>query len=105
MIVTGSYTAALIGLLEKESYGLLSAQTKDSIGNPLLPDKIPCLRTPEGKQVPEWIAFAQYLEQGKMNPAEGENSVENDDFVPLGYLLAAVFLCAVAGYFTVRGRR
>ena len=105
MIVTGSYTAALIGLLEKESYGLLSAQAKDSIGNPLLPDKIPCLRTPEGKQVPEWIAFAQYLEQGKMNPAEGEDSVENDDFVPLGYLLVAVFLCAVAVYFTVRGRR
>ena len=40
-----------------------------------------------------------------MNPAEGEDSVENDDFVPLGYLLAAVFLCAVAVYFTVRGRR
>ena len=96
MIVTGSYTAALIGLLEKESYGLLSAQTKDSLGNPLLPDKIPCLRTPEGKQVPEWIAFAQYLEQGKMNPAEGENSVENDDFVPLGYTLLAVILCAAA---------
>lgn len=98
MIVTGSYTAALIGLLEKESYGLLSAQAKDSLGNPLHPDKIPCLRTPEGKQVPEWIAFAQYLEQGKMNPAEGENSVENDDFVPLGYTLLAVILCAAAVY-------
>ena len=74
----------------------LSAQAKDWDGNPLLPDKIPCLRTPEGKQVPEWTAFAEYLKQGKCNPAEGYDSIENDDFVPLGYTLLAVLFCAVA---------
>lgn len=96
MIVTGSYTAALIGLLEEESFGLLSAQAKDWDGNPLLPDEIPCLRPPKGKQVPEWTAFAEYLKQGKCNPAEGYDSIENDDFVPLGYTLLAVLFCAVA---------
>lgn len=61
MVVTGEYTARMIGLLEKESYGILSAQPKDRHGNPLLPDSFPQLRTPQGEQVPEWKAFADYL--------------------------------------------
>lgn len=105
MVVTGSYTAALIGLLEKESFGLLSAQAKDWDGNPLLPDKIPCLRTPDGKQIPEWVAFAKYLRQGIYNPNEGADSIENDDFVPLGYTLSAIALCALLLWRTMRRRR
>lgn len=103
MIVTGSYTAALIGLLEKESYGFLSANAKDAQGNPLNPDKIPCLRTQEGNQVPEWVAFAGYLQKGMYNPAEGIHSVENDDFVPLGYTLLAILVCAAV--LSLIGRR
>lgn len=61
MVVTGEYTARMIGLLEKESYGILSARPKDRQGNPLLPDSLPQLRTPQGKPVPEWKAFAEHL--------------------------------------------
>lgn len=96
MIVTGSYTASLIGLLESRSYGLLSARPKDMEGAGLLPDSIPCLRGDNGRQVPEWAAFAAYLQQGGFNHAEGADSVENDDFVPLGYTLLAILVCAVA---------
>lgn len=93
LVVTGKYTAGLTGLLEKESFGLLSAQARDADGNLLPGGKFYDLRTPDGKQIPEWEAFARYLQEGKLNPASGEDSVENDDFVPLGYTLAAVLLC------------
>lgn len=96
MIVTDSYTASMIGLLEKKSYGLLSAQPKDREGRPLLPDSLPCLRGDDGNQVPGWAAFAEYLQQGGFNPYCGADSVENDDFVPLGYTLLAILVCAVA---------
>lgn len=61
MVVTGEYTARMIGLLEKESYGILSAQPKDRQGKPLLPGSLPKLYTSQGEQVPEWRAFAEYL--------------------------------------------
>ncbi len=98
LVVTGQYTAGLTSLLEKESFGLLSAQAKDAAGNPLPGGKFYSLRGPDGKQIPEWEAFARYLQQGKLSPAVGEDSVENDDFVPLGYTLAAALLCAIILY-------
>ena len=98
MVVTGLYTAQLIGLLESESYGLLSAVAKDSSGRPLQ-DGFICLRDGNGAQIAEWEAFAKYLQQYGFDPHADEESVENDDFVPLGYTLGAILLCAAILYF------
>ena len=98
MVVTGWYTAQLIGLLESESYGILSAVAKDSSGNPLQ-DGFMHLRDGNGSQIAEWEAFAQYLQLYGFDPQADEDSVENDDFVPLGYTLGAILICAAILYF------
>lgn len=66
MVVTGKYTAELIGMLKRESFGILSAQVKDSSGAPLPPDKIPHLRTPNGREITEWEAFAEHLKNNAL---------------------------------------
>ncbi len=94
MVVTCQYTAQLIGMLRRESYGILSAVPKDANGETLA-DGYKLLRTEKGNVIPVWEAFAGYLESGKFD-AKGESGlVENDDFVPLGYTLGAVLLCAL----------
>ena len=98
MVVTGLYTARLMGMLEKESYGILSVVAKDSLGNVLPEGEFFYLTDASGKQITEWEAFAGYVEQGKLNPTLGGDSVENDDFVPLGYILAAILLCSLFMY-------
>ena len=103
MVVTGLYTAQLIGLLESESYGILSAAAKDSQGN-LLPEGFLVMRTPQGNTISEWEAFAQYLQSGKFSSDAGGETVENDDFVPLGYTLGTVLLCALI-LFCMRKRK
>ena len=62
-IVTGLYTANLIGLLKSESFGLLSAQPKDSLGNVIenINDYI------LSESLPEWLAFANYTKDGSLN--------------------------------------
>jgi hypothetical protein len=53
------------------------------------------LRNKDGNIIPVWEAFAEYLRSGSFD-AKGESGlVENDDFVPLGYTLGAVLLCAL----------
>ncbi|MBR4883476.1 MAG: hypothetical protein IKU18_06305, partial [Bacteroidales bacterium] len=93
MVVTCQYTAQLIGMLKRESYGILSAVPKDANGE-VLADGYKLLRTETGKMIPVWEAFAGYLESGKFDTRGEGGLVENDDFVPLGYTLGAVLLCA-----------
>ena len=94
MVVTGLYTAQLIGMLKTESYGILSAVPKDSNGEVLAEGYI-YLRNKDGKVIPEWEAFAGYLKNGRFDSKGESGLVENDDFVPLGYTLGAVLLCAL----------
>lgn len=103
MVVTGEYTAKMIGLLESESFGILSAAPKNKDGE-LLPEGFIVMRTPQGNTVSEWEAFARYIQNGKLRSDAGEDSVENDDFVPLGYTLGAVLLCAII-LFCMRKRK
>ena len=93
LVVTCQYTAQLIGMLKRESYGILSALPKDANGEALA-DGYRLLRTETGKMIPVWEAFAGYLESGKFDTRGEGGLVENDDFVPLGYTLGAVLLCA-----------
>ncbi|MEF9931191.1 MAG: 5'-nucleotidase C-terminal domain-containing protein, partial [Bacteroidales bacterium] len=67
-IVTGMYTAKLIGLLKSKSYGILSAQPKDKNGI-IITDLQNCIiKKPDvnsGKiiEIAEWMAFAEFLSQ------------------------------------------
>ena len=95
LVVTGLYTARLMGVLEKESYGILSVAAKDSLGNLLPPGQFFDLTDASGRQITEWEAFAAYVEQGKLDPSLGNDSIEKNRSVPPGYILAAVILCAL----------
>lgn len=64
-VVTGLYTAKLMGMLRSSSFGILSVEPKDSSGRVIenLEDAIlPCQ---------EWLAFAEYIkENGLETPVE-----------------------------------
>ena len=94
MLVTCQYTAQLVGMLKTESYGILSAVPKDANGQ-VLAEGYLYLRNKDGRTIPVWEAFAGYLEKGLFDSKGESGTVENDDFVPLGYTLGAVLLCAL----------
>ena len=94
MVATCLYTAQLIGMLRTESYGILSAVPKDAEGRALA-DGYLYLRNRDGKIIPVWKAFAGYLENSGFDSKGESGTVENDDFVPLGYTLGAVLLCGL----------
>lgn len=81
-VVTGLYTAKLMGLLESSSFGLLSVTPKDRFGNPL--DDI------ESLPIPEWLAFAEYTKKTKLKNPAIKNSVDNSTL--LVYLQYAAVL-------------
>lgn len=104
-VVTGQYTAGLIGLLEKESYGLLSAVVKDSNGNPLDAGRLPVLRMPDGRPVTGWMAFAEYVEDGRLNAGAGCGAVVYRKSVPGIYAGLVLFVFAVAAFIWRRKSR
>ena len=94
MIVTCQYTAQLIGMMRSGSYGILSAVPKDANGE-ILAEGYELLRTQQGDMIPVWETFAAHLASGKFDTRGGGGTVENDDYVPLGYTLGALMLCAL----------
>lgn len=69
-VVTGMYTAMLIGLLKSESHGILSAVPKDKNGVPItdfgkhvLHKK---MENGEYTELAEWVAFSEYLREKVM---------------------------------------
>lgn len=97
MIVTGEYTANLIGLMKKESFGLLSAQPKDSAGNAVT-GAFPKIYDENGKQVQEWRAFARYLKRGSLNNAAELGGVVEDTSIPAMYFVFAIVACFLMGW-------
>lgn len=66
-VVTGMYTAMLIGLLKSESHGILSAIPKDKNGAPITDFNKHVLHKKmengEYTELAEWVAFAEYLRE------------------------------------------
>lgn len=56
-VVTGLYTAQLMGMLSSSSFGILSVVPKDSKGNPI--DDLNRFLLPSA----EWMAFAEYVKE------------------------------------------
>lgn len=103
-VVTGMYTAKLIGLLKEESYGILSAQPKDKDGN-LIEDfnKIIIKKldnpiagkadTIQTMDMSEWLAFAEYLQkEGGDAPVDKSAVNKSNPIIYLLYLVELVFL-------------
>lgn len=103
-VVTGMYTAKLIGLLKEESYGILSAQPKDKDGN-LIEDfnKIIIKKldnpiagksdTIQTMDMSEWLAFAEYLQKEGGDAPVGKSAVnKSNPIIYLLYLVELVFL-------------
>ena len=93
-VVTGMYSAQMLGTVKSKSMGLLSLEPKQADGAPVT-DFADCILYDEnGNELKEWYALAAYLEQfGEdglpdryADPADGCKQV-SDSFAP-GQLLA-----------------
>lgn len=60
-VVTGMYSAQMLGTVKGKSMGLLSLEPKDAEGNPITDFSACILRDEEGNEIKEWYALAAYL--------------------------------------------
>ena len=93
-VVTGMYSAQMLGTVKSKSMGLLSLEPKQANGTPVTDFSDCILYDANGNELKEWYALAAYLEQfGEdglpdryADPANGCKQV-SDSFAP-GQLLA-----------------
>lgn len=93
-VVTGMYSAQMLGTVKSKSMGLLSLEPKQANGTPVTDFAACILYDANGNELKEWYALAAYLEQfGEdglpdryADPANGCKQV-SDSFAP-GQLLA-----------------
>ena len=93
-VVTGMYSAQMLGTVKSKSMGLLSLEPKQANGTPVTDFADCILYDANGNELKEWYALAAYLEQFGENglpdryadPANGCKQV-SDSFAP-GQLLA-----------------
>ena len=93
-VVTGMYSAQMLGTVKSKSMGLLSLEPKQADGTPVTDFSDCILYDANGNELKEWYALAAYLEQfGEdglpdryADPANGCKQV-SDSFAP-GQLLA-----------------
>lgn len=94
-VVTGLYTARLMGMLKSSSFGLLSVEPKYKDGKPV-EDLNDLLLKEDSLYLTEWLAFAQYAKKNGLESIEpAKCSIDAPTrMVYLQYfiMLAAVFL-------------
>ena len=61
-VVTGMYSAQMLGTVKEKSLGLLSLEPKMADGSPVTDFNDCILRDREGNEIKEWYALASYLE-------------------------------------------
>ena len=81
-VVTGLYCAQMLGMVEEKSFGILSITPRDENGDPVEDMETRILHNPDGSEVKEWFALADYLHDLKVVPArygapEGRKNVED----------------------------
>jgi len=62
-VVTGMYSAQMLGTVKSKSMGLLSLEPKMADGSPVTDFNACILRDADGNEIKEWYALAAYLEQ------------------------------------------
>ena len=60
-VVTGMYSAQMLGTVKEKSFGLLKIEPKDEAGQPITDFTQHILRDQYGNEVKEWYALAAYL--------------------------------------------
>ena len=60
-IVTGLYSARMLGAVEAQSFGLLKLKPKDAAGNLITDFDQAVLKDRNGKEIKEWFAVTEYL--------------------------------------------
>lgn len=61
-VVSGMYSAQMLGTVKDKSFGLLSIVPKDANGNPIEDFSEHIIYRPEGGELKEWYALASYLQ-------------------------------------------
>lgn len=62
-VITGMYSAQMLGTVKAKSMGLLSLESKMADGSPVTDFNACILRDKDGNEIKEWYALAAYLEQ------------------------------------------
>lgn len=79
-VVTGLYSAQMLGTVKAQSFGLLSITPKDADGNEITDFEAHIVKNANGSEVKEWYALASYLEEleqvpGRYSAPEGRKVV------------------------------
>ncbi len=69
-VVTGLYSAQMLGAVNAKSFGLLTITPKDADGNEITDFEAYIIHNSNGSEVKEWYALASYLESLGTIPAE-----------------------------------
>ncbi len=77
-VVTGMYSAQMLGTVKSKSVGLLSLEPKMADGTPVTDFNACILRDEQGNEIKEWYALAAYLN------SFGENGVPGYYLIPDG---------------------
>lgn len=67
-VVTGLYSAQMLGTVKDKSFGLLSIIPKDAQGNEITDFEAHIVKNGNGSEVKEWYALASYLESLEQVP-------------------------------------
>lgn len=69
-VVSGLYSAQMLGTVNAKSFGLLTVTPKDSQGNPITDFEEHIIHDADGNEVKEWVALASWLDHLDQVPAE-----------------------------------
>lgn len=67
-VVTGLYSAQMLGTVREKSFGLLSIVPKDAQGNEITDFEAHIIKNENGSEVKEWYALASYLDELEQVP-------------------------------------
>ena len=67
-VVTGLYSAQMLGTVREKSFGLLSIVPKDAQGNEITDFEAHIIKNANGSEVKEWYALASYLDKLEQVP-------------------------------------
>ena len=119
-VVTGLYSAQMLGTVEDKSFGLLSITPRDANGEPIEDVEEYIIRTSSGSELKEWYALASYLEHLEQVPEQyaaplGDKQVyaswnpidllKSPNWLTLLILLAVVVVIAVVALVVYRLHR
>ena len=69
-VVTGLYSAQMLGAVNAKSFGLLTVTPKDAQGNEITDFEAHIIHNANGSEVKEWYALASYLDSLEQIPGE-----------------------------------